>query len=55
MQAQQAREEEFGSPSWVAVVLAVALAMAVASPFLHATSNPPAHATAPRVTIAHVP
>lgn len=51
MQPQQAREEEFGSPSWVAVVLAVVVAMALAGPFLHAPSSPPAHATAPRVTL----
>lgn len=55
MQAQQVREEEFGSPSWVAVVLAVVVAMALAGPFLHANSSPPVHATAPRVTMARVP
>ncbi len=55
MERHAGRHEEFGAPPWTAVLAALALTVAVASPLLHHDAAPHAQPPAPRIAaqIAH--
>lgn len=46
MEAAQPHHEEYGAPAWVAIVLAIVLALAVGGPLLHPVTDGLEH-TAP--------